>query len=335
MLRVISLLFLFISAAKAEETPQVVIVTTVKESRLAPMVTGVGTFTPYNDVVLKSETTGRIEAIHFKEGDRAKPNQKLFTLHNKEQQAKVKKAEASLKLSKNILARKEALFQKKFISPQDLEQAETQVQADEADLDLAKEALAKSEVFAPFDGVLSNRKFSKGAYVAEGDELVRIQDLTPIRLIFQAPQKEIPAIKVNDKVTATTDVYPDKTFEGKVEAIEPSVNEETRSVMIYTTFENKDELLIPGLYGRVQLSSSSPQKSTVPTIPEQALVTRQDGTYVYKKDGNKAVLTKVTIGTRASDQAEVLSGVKTGDQIVLEGQDKIHDGSLITNNSKE
>ena len=329
MLRVIFLLLLSISSVKAEETPQAVIITTVKDSRLTPSITGIGTFTAYNDVVLKAEAIGRIETIYFKEGDRAKPNQKLFTLHNKEQQAKVKKAEASLKLSKNMLNRKEILFKKKFISPQDLEQTEAQVQADEADLALAKEELEKTEVYAPFDGVLSNRKLSKGAYVIEGDELVRIQDLTPIRLTFQVPQKEIPSIKVGDKVNATTDVYPDKTFEGQVEAIEPSVNEETRSVMVYTTFENKEELLIPGLYGRAQLSSSS-RKSASSIVPEQALVIRQDGSYVYKKEGDKAVLTKVTLGLRTSDQAEVLSGLKTGDQVVLEGQNKLHDGSLIT-----
>jgi len=329
MRRVTLLLLLSMTYAKAAETPQAVTVATVKEGSLTSSITGVGTFTTYNDVVLKAETAGRIETIHFKEGDRAKPNQKLFTIHNNVQQAKVKKAESTLKLSQNICKRKEVLFKKKFISPQDLEQAETQVQADEAEFALAKEELAKTEVLAPFDGVLSNRKLSKGAYVIEGDELVRLQDLTPIRLTFQLPQKEIPTVKLGDKLMATTDVYPDKTFEGKVEAIEPSVNEDTRSVTVYATFENKDELLIPGLYGRAQLSSSR-QVQTSLIVPEQALVVRQDGIYVYKKEGDKAVLTKVTLGTRTTDHAQVLSGLKKGDQIVLEGQDKIHDGSPIT-----
>lgn len=328
----VRLLFLFMicaTSAMAEEPPQAVITTTVQEQSLSPNIVGVGTFTPYNDVVLKAETSGRVETIHFKDGDRAKPNQKLFTLHNKEQAAKCKKAEATLHMSKNILNRKEKLIEKKFITPQDLEQAQTQVDSDQADLDLAKEELDKTTIFAPFDGLLSDRKISKGAYVIEGDELVRIQDITPIRLTFQIPQKDIVSVHVGDKVAASTDVYPNKPFTGEIEAIEPSVNEDTRSVTVYATFPNKDEKLIPGFYGRAELTSNAPKKASL-FISEQALVIRPNGMHVYKVVGNKAVLTKITVGVRTADQAEVTAGLMKGDQIILEGQDKVHDGSPIT-----
>ncbi|MBS0271218.1 MAG: efflux RND transporter periplasmic adaptor subunit [Proteobacteria bacterium] len=313
---------------KADEPVQAVIVTTVTEGCLNPCVMGIGTFTAYNDVVLKAETSGRIEIIHFQDGDYAKPSQKLFTIYNKEQEARVKKAQATLALSKNVLKRKSELANRGFVTPQALEEADTQVKSDEAELALAKEAFAKTEIYAPFDGALSDRQVSKGAYVLEGDELVRIQDLTPIRLTFQIPQKEIPNVHVGDVVTAVTDVYPDKTFQGKVEAIAPSVNEESRSVIVYSTFSNDEGLLIPGLYGKAKLKTSV---NTTPslTIPEQAVVVRPDGLYVYKKVGEKAVLTKITLGIRTLDQAQVLSGLKKGDVIVLEGQDKIHDGTPI------
>ena len=323
------MMVLFVTSVKADELPQAVVLTTVGEACLNPCISGVGTFTAYNDVILKAETSGRIEIIHFKEGDYAKQNQILFTIHNKEQVAKVKKAEAALKLSQNVLKRRHDLHKKGFTTTQEYEKAETHVKTDEAELALAIEDLAKTEILAPFEGVLSHRKICKGAFVSEGDELVRIQDLNPIRLTFQMPQKEIPNIKVGDKVTAATDVYPTKTFEGKVEAIEPSVNEETRSITVYATFENGKGLLIPGLYGRAQLKTSLNKTNSL-FIPEQALVARPNGIYVYKKVGDKAVLTQVTLGIRTADQAEVLVGLKKGDPIVLEGQDKLHDGSLIT-----
>ncbi len=330
-MRYFLLFLLCVISAKADERPQAVIITTVNEGCFNSCLTGVGTFTAYNDVILKAETHGRVETIHFKEGDQAKSNQPLFTLYNKEQEAKVKKAEASLKLAQNILDRKRQLVGKKFAPTQDLETAEAQVKAAEAELTLAEEDLVKTEIRAPFEGNLSHRKVSKGAYVSEGDELVRIQDLTPIRLTFQIPQKEISTLNVGDKVIASTDAYPNKTFEGKIEAIEPSVNEETRSVTIYATFANEEELLIPGLYGRAEIKTSTHKTASL-FIPEQALVMRPDGVYVYKKVENKVSLTPVTLGKRTSDQAEILSGLKKGDQIVLEGQDKIHDGSLISSN---
>ncbi len=323
-------LFLFlVPMAKADDMPpQVVVLTTVKEGCLGDFITSVGTFTPYNDVTLKAEIPGRIETVHFKEGQSVKENQKLFSLCSKEQEAKVKKAEAALALSKSTLSRKAKLKEKNFVSPLELEKVEAEVKDREAELDLAKEALAKTQIASPFEGVLSVRKVSKGAYVAVGDELVRVQDLDPMRLTFQLPQKAIPMIKVGDSVTATTDVYPTQSFEGKIEAIDPSVNEKTRSFTVYATFPNEKNLLVPGLYGQVRPKSST-QKAAGLLVPEQALVVRQEGVYVFKKVGDKAVLTKIALGTRTADQAEILSGLKGGDEIVLEGQDKIHDGDAI------
>jgi membrane fusion protein (multidrug efflux system) len=336
MLRVLLLLLFFAIPLKADEPPkpELVILTTVQEGILTQTITGVGTFTPYNDVVLKAETSGRVEAVHFHEGQSVDAHKKLFTLHSKEQEASVKKAQATLEANKQKLKRKQKLAEKKFGSTQELEIAEAQVKSDEADLTLAKEKFEKTKIYAPFDGVLSARQVCKGTFVKEGDELVRLQDITPIRLIFEIPQREIPLIAVGNAVTATTDVYPEKIFEGKIEAIEPSVKEETRSVTIHASFDNQEKLLIPGLYGQAQVTSKQKTQTPVLLIPEQALLIRQDGAYVFKKVGDKATLTKVTIGTRTKDQAEILTGLQKGDEIVLEGQDKIKDGDRITGKVK-
>lgn len=333
MLRFFAIFFLFTSCALAEDSPQAVVTIKVSEGSLSPTMHGVGVFKAYADTVLKAETAGRIEHIHFREGETVKAGQKLFTLYNKEQMAKVKKAEAALSLSQHTLHRKQELAKKKFTSKQDLEKAEAEVQINEAELSLAKEALSQTIIIAPFEGTLSERKQSKGSYVAAGDELVRLQDLTPIRLTFHIPEKDLTLIKVDMPVQTMTDAYPDKNFDGKIEAIEPAVNEKSHSVTVHARFENKDELLLPGLYGRISVILPT-QKSAMLIIPEKALVFQQDGTYVYKKVDNKAVLTKVTLGMRTADQAEVLSGLKKGDEIVLDGLYKIHDGSVLTTEVK-
>jgi membrane fusion protein (multidrug efflux system) len=328
-LRYLPLLLLsFLNTAKAEEPPQAVVLTKVKEASLNPSLKSVGTFKAYADAILKAETPGRVEKINFKDGQAVKAGQVLFVLYNKEQLAKVQKAEAALALGQNILSRKKGLQQKGFAPPQEVEKAEAQGQSDKAELALAQEALQKTIIRAPFEGILSERKQSVGSYVSEGDELVRIQDLTPIRLTFHIPEKDLTAIKVADPVTVRTDAHPDKTFEGIIEAIEPSINEKTRSVTVHAKFENKNEQLLPGLYGRLSIDLSDKKLATL-FIPEKALVFRQDATYVYKKIGDKAVLTKITLGARTADQAEVLSGLQKGDEIVLDGLYKIHDGSVI------
>lgn len=331
-LRYCLLLLIPFNLAKAEEPPQAVVITKVKESALNPTLNSVGTYKAYADAVLKAETSGRIEEIYFKDGQTVKAQQKLFKLYNKEQAAKIQKAEAALALSQNILKRKKTLNMKDFAPIQEVEKAEAQVQSDKADLELAKEALNKTIIRAPFNGILSERKQSVGSNVAAGDELVRIQDLTPIRLTFHIPEKDLNAIKVNDPVTVTTDAHPGKTFEGVIEAIEPSINEKTRSITVHAQFKNEKEQLVPGLYARISINLSG-KKSAVLFVPEKALIFRQDGTYVYKKVGDKAVLTKVTLGTRTADQAEILSGLQKNDEILLEGLYKIHDGSAITASS--
>lgn len=323
------LVLLIYGPAFAQEPPQAVVTTTVKEIPLNPTLKSVGTCKAYADAVLKAESAGRIEAIYFKDGQPVKAGQILFKLYNSEQKAKVQKAEAALALSQNILKRKTTLNQKNFASRQEVDKAEAQVQADKADLELAKEALSKTIIKAPFEGILSERKQSIGSFVSEGDELVRIQDLTPIRVTFHVPEKDLTAIKVNDPITAITDAHPGKTFEGKIEAIEPSINEKTRSVTVHAQFKNEKELLLPGLYARISIGLSGNKMALF--IPEKAIIIRPpDSTCVYKKVGDKAVLTKVTLGTRAKDQAEVLSGdLKKNDEILLEGLNKIHDGSVI------
>ncbi len=327
-------LLAFVSALQAEMPPQVVVMGPVTSGPLVQHITAVGTFTPYNDVVLKAELEGPIREVHFKDGDIVKEGQPLITLHNKEQQAKLAKAKASHALSKTALERQKKLLEKKFGSQQSTDEARAQHQGDDAEVTLAQENLRKTKIVAPFDGVLSGRQIAKGSYVQPGDELVRIQDIASIRLIFHLPQKEIPAIQVGAPLKATTDVYPDKIFEGKIEAIDASVNEDTHSVMVYATFPNEDRHLIPGLYGQVQFPSSLSKKETSLRIPEHALLIRQDGTYVYKFVKGKAVLTPVTLGARAADYAEVLSGLQKGETIVLEGHDKIKDGDAITGAEK-
>lgn len=333
MLRFFALLFLSMTYAMAEnspqgEPPQAVVTIRVGEGTLNPMLNSVGTFKAYADALLKAETAGRVETVHFNEGDTVKAGQKLFTLYNKGQIAKVKKAEAALALSKNVLKRKQELAKKKFSCSQDLEKAEAQVCIDEAELALAQEALSQTFITAPFEGILSERRQSKGSYVAAGDELVRIQDVTPIRLTFHIPEKDLTLIKVNSPVRAVTDAYTNKTFVGNIEAIELSVNEKNHSVTVHARFENRDGLLLPGLYGKINIGLTS-QKSPTLVIPEKALIFQQDGTYVYKKVDNKAVLTKVTLGARIADQAEIFSGLQKNDEIVLDGLYKIHDGSLL------
>ena len=222
-----------------------------------------------------------------------------------------------------------------------------------SELAIAEEGLTKTQVSAPFDGVLSSRRISVGAYVKDYDPLVRLQTLSPIRFEFQLPVQKISLIQKGQPVQTNTDAYPGRNFKGKIVVIEPRADEKTHNVKVLAEFPNAKGKLLPGMYGQISIPTTDKHEGLI--IPEEALVVRQKGLYVYKvlpeentcqpqKASNpelkakpepahmtkyKSKLVKITVGTRFNDQVEILSGLSKGDEIVLKGQDKINDNADI------
>lgn len=316
-------------ATETSQPPREVVITVpVIYDKIHRVLEFIGSFYSLNAVTLKSQTQGIIEKIHFEDGASVATGAPLFTLHNAEQKAGIKKTKSALALSMNIFKRKQLLAERDFLSRDALEKAQAQVKADEAELDLAKEAYNKTIIRAPFNCVLSSRKISKGAYVSQGDELVSCKDLQPLRFNFQAAENQVSLLAKNQKVIVETDALRGEKFKGHVEVIEPIIDEKTRSAVVYAHFRNLDGKLLPGFSGHAYIETNETHEGIV--IPEEALIIRQDGNYVFKViEDPKARLNKVTLGIHANDQVEILTGLNKDDEIVLKGQEKIKDGSDI------
>lgn len=299
-------------------------------ARIAPAVieTGaVGSLRADEGVMIRPEIAGRIEKIGFAEGQQVKQGSLLATLDAGETRAQVQSSGVQTALEKQRLERSEDLFRKGFISQQSLdEQRSTHARA-AAKLREDQVRLAKSEIRAPFSGVAGLRQVSEGAYVAAGTDIARLEKLDQLKLDFRVPETFLAQLKAGQAVRIAVDSYPGQEFRGAIYAIEPAIDEQTRTVLARARVGNADLKLRPGMFARVQLTLGV--RPNAVWIPEQAIVPRGQDAFVFRVNGGKAELVQVRTGIRKVGEVEVLTGLAGGDLVVTEGTQRLGPGSAV------
>jgi membrane fusion protein, multidrug efflux system len=303
-------------------------VATVRQDAVVEAVTAVGTLLANEAVMIRPEIDGRIESIHFLEGQLVRKGDKLVSLDASEVEAQLASAVAAANLNRSRLQRAEELQAKKFISAQALDEARenlNQTTAREAEI---KAKLAKSIIRAPFEGVTGLRQVSPGAYTKAGQDVARLEGIGTLKLDFRVPELYLRKIRLGQDLAVTVDAYPAETFNGAIYAIEPSVDEATRTVMLRARLPNPGVRLKPGMFARVNLTLERRENALL--VPEQAIVPRGSGRYVFRIVDGKAVQTKVELGLRRPGEVEIVAGLEAGQRIVADGQLKLRDGSAVS-----
>lgn len=323
----LALLLVPASASAQASGPVPVEAAKVAIGPLGEHVTAVGSLLSNESVVIRSEVAGRVEEIHFEEGKPIKRGDKLFSLDDSVYRAALDEAEARLKLAERNNARTEELFSNKYASARSRDEALSSVEIGRATVELARVRLEKMTIRAPFDGIVGLRRVSVGDYINVGEDLVNLENITPIKVDFRVAEKFLPAVRTGQSISIRVDAFPEQTFEGEVYAIDPKLDAQGRSILIRARVPNADEQLRPGLFARVTLMLEL--KPQALTIPEQAIVPRGGDQYVYKVVDGKASQIKVRTGIRRDGQVEIVSGLADGDTVVTAGQLKIRDGASV------
>lgn len=303
-------------------------VATVRRDTVTEAVTAVGTLLANESVVIRPEIDGRIEAIHFQEGQLVRKGDKLVSLDAAEVEAQLTSAIAAANLNRSRLKRAEELFEKKFISAQALDEARenlNQTNAREAEI---RAKLAKTVIRAPFEGVTGLRQVSPGAYAKAGQDVARLEGIGTLKLDFRVPEAYLRQIRTGQVLTVVVDAYPGESFSGSIYAIEPAVDEATRTVLLRARLPNPGVRLKPGMFARVSLVLAQRENALV--VPEQAIVPRGDGRFVFRVVDGKAVLTKVETGLRRPGEVEISAGLEAGQAIVADGQLRLQDGAAVS-----
>ena len=299
----------------------------VKLLTMQSEVTAVGTLIAADSVVIRPEIAGRVVGLHFQEGQLVQKGAKLMTLDPSEYRAQLAATSADAKTESQRYQRAQELLEKNFISKEALDVAKGNMDKALAKQQQDEVLLSKTTISAPFTGVVGLRQISPGAYVKAGDDVVRLENLSTVKLDFRVPEMYLSQIKPGQSLTIRVDAYPNDTFQGKIYALEPAVDEKTRTVVVRALIPNLQNKLRPGMFARVNVLLSTRPNAVV--IPEQAIWPQGRDTFVYRVVDGKAVLTKVELGVRHPGEVEVLKGLSANDVVVTDGQMKLKDGAPV------
>jgi len=299
----------------------------VKVDLVLNEVTAVGSLIADEAVIIRPETAGRVIELPFREGQAVQKGAKLVVIDGSEYDAILAQAKADAKTETQRYERTVDLLKEKFVSQDAVDVAKGNMDRAIARVHENEARLAKTRIYAPFSGILGLRLISPGAYVKAGDDIVRLENTSRLKLDFRVPELYVSKLKTSQAVSVRTDAYPNETFEGRIYALEPSVDEKTRTVVARAEIPNKQGKLRPGMFGRVNVLLESRPNAVI--VPEQAIWPQGRDSFVYKVVDGKAILTKIDIGNRRPGEVEVAKGLAAGDVVVTDGQMKIKDGAPV------
>ena len=317
-------------ATAAQRSPPGIIVEASKVSlvKLPQALTAVGSLRSDETIVVRPEIAGRIAQISFREGEQVAKGRVLVRLDDSVQQADLQRAKANLVLSKSKFDRAVELRNQGFISGQARDEAENTLKVAQADVEQMQARLDKNTIHAPFSGVIGLRQVSIGDYVKEGQDMVNLEALDPLKVDFRVPEIYLSQVKDGQSLQLVLDALPDKVFDGRVYAINPLIDANGRSIVIRAHVPNRDAKLRPGMFARVRLFTSGTKDTMV--VPEESLFPVGDDKYVYKVVDRKAMRQKVDIGQRREGRVEIVNGLTPDDIVVTAGAIKLREGAPVT-----
>lgn len=322
-------------AAMAARKPAPAVITTAKaiQETWRNTLHAVGTLESFRGVSIRSEIEGRVVRVAFDSGAAVKEGDVLVEMDTATEEAQLRSAEASAKLAAVNLERARDLRKNSTNTQADLDAAEASAAQTVAAIDALKATLAKKRIVAPFAGRVGIRTVNPGQFLNKADLVVTLEATDPIYADFSLPQQDLRQLKPGLPVKVTTDTYPDREFDGVIEAIDPRVNATTRNARLRATLANADGALRPGMFARIDVHL--PETRTVVVLPTTAIVYSPYGDSVYvvgqdEKIGGLAVQQRwVKVGPKRGDLVALLDGVKPGEEIVTAGQGKLRPGAAV------
>jgi membrane fusion protein (multidrug efflux system) len=299
----------------------------VATARLQEDVAAIGTLRSSESVVVRPEISGRIVEIGFTEGAPAAKGQLLVALDASVYAAELQQARANLALAETNFKRTTDLEREKFVSATARDQALNGLRVAQANVALAEARLAKTQIRAPFGGVIGIRQVSVGDYVKEGQDLVTLEDIASLKVDFRLPEVMLADLKRGQTVEVASDSAPNRTFAATLDAIDPLVDQNGRALILRARLRNVEGQLRPGMFVRTRLILA--ERANALVVPEEALVPSGADQFVYKVVDGKAARVRVKTGLRRGSQVEVVEGLQAGDVVVTAGQIKLREGVAV------
>ena len=299
----------------------------VKAEKYQPTIEAIGTLQANQGTVLKAQTNGQVDSIHFAPGASVTQGDILVTLNNVQQRGALDAAIAQQQLNKTMYQRDLELKKLGAISLAAVDQAKAALDAGEAAVHEAQGVYDLTIIKAPFSGRVGIVKINLGDYLQSADPIVSLQNLDPMFVDFYVPEKSFSAIKKGEAVNVIANTSADQVFIGQIVNYETVVDQTTGMLQVRAAIPNPQETLLPGGYATVKVDTGV--SHTTLTIPQTALMYDTKGAYVYLVQANVATRQNVQLGAQINQSIQVLSGLKPGDTIVSAGTNKVQSGGKI------
>lgn len=267
-------------------------------------------------VNISPEVPGKLVYLNLPEGQLVQKGQLLAKVNDADLRAQLKRLEIQIKIAENKVERADKLRAINGLSIEEYEDALNSLNVLRADIDYTKTLIDKTEIKAPFSGKLGFKNVSDGSFVNTSDVLAQLHQVNPIKVEFSVPERYAPELAIGNIIRFTVDGI-SETFQAKVYAIEPSIDVNSRSVVLRARAENGKQLLKPGAFARIMLSTGVDEKAIM--IPTQAVIPILKGQQVLKVTNGVVQPQRVTLGFRDADRVQITEGLAAGDTIVTTG----------------
>jgi membrane fusion protein (multidrug efflux system) len=315
----------------------------IEKQEWQPRMNSVGNVRAFRGVDLSTEVGGLVVEVPVKSGMDVKEGSLLIKLNDSADLAQLNSLKAMADLAKVINERDKAQLAIQAISKNVYDTSTADMKAKQAQVDQQIALIAKKNLKAPFSGRVGIVTINPGQYINPGDKLLTLQTIDPIFVDFTLPQSSAGIIAVGQTIELQTDAFKEVAFLGKITAVSPKVELNTRNIQIEAQISNPDKKLLPGMFANVNINLGD--KVELLTLPQTAVTYNPYGSTVFiakktnRLDKKKVPILEaqqvfVTTGATRGDQVAILKGLEPGMTVVTSGQLKLKNGTpLIVNNS--
>lgn len=314
-------------SAAAEAKPITVETAPVTEKILAEKFDTLGSLASTDNIDISSELAGQIAAIYFIPGAHVKKGTPLIQLDDTVLKSELASATANLTLSETSHNRTKELAKRGLASEQALDKTLTDLQEKQNTVKVKQAQLEKLSLRAPFSGTLGSRQVSVGQYVKVGQPLVRLVANQKLRVEYNLPERYLSRLHLGQKVIVRSDAFPNRTYFGVVNYVDPAIDKETRTIAVEALINNTERLLSAGLFVRVSHHFGGKKKRLL--VPEESLIPTINGQKIFVLRDKRAVSIRVKTGAHHASMTEIRSGLSADDIIIVRGQHKLKEGSYV------
>ncbi|MEX0843926.1 MAG: efflux RND transporter periplasmic adaptor subunit [Balneolaceae bacterium] len=285
-----------------------------------------GTLIANEDIDLRSEISGKIVELQLEEGKRVRKGEVLVKINDNELQARLKQAEYRMSLAELREKRQQQLLERGGISQEEYDATLNELNVLKAEHALINAQIEKTEIIAPFDGIVGLRYVSNGSYISPTTEVATLQSIHPIKIEFSIPERYAGEVEEGDKVVFNVQGF-ESDFDAEVYAIEPRIDRQTRTLKIRAQADNLDGKLLPGAFANLEFILQEIEGAIL--VPSIAVIPELNAQKVFLVKEGKVEEQKVVTGIRTESSVQILEGISPGDSVLTTGLLQVRSGTPV------